>query len=71
MSDPASETMNGSLLIVEAENAEAVRAVMERDIYWASNVVSPSVPSSSSPTPPPLLASLSSLMALPSWCGGV
>ena len=66
MSDPASETMNGSLLIVEAESAAAVRAVMERDIYWASNVVSPSVPSSSPPTP-----SLSSLMALSSWRGGV
>jgi uncharacterized protein YciI len=43
LSDPESEKMNGSLLIAEAESAEAVRAVMESDIYWSSNVVSLSV----------------------------
>jgi uncharacterized protein YciI len=43
LSDPESEKMNGSLLVAEAESAAAVRAVMESDIYWFSNVVSPSV----------------------------
>jgi uncharacterized protein len=41
LSDPQSGTMNGSLIIVEAESVAAVRAVIERDIYWSSNVVSP------------------------------
>jgi len=40
MSDPASDKMNGSLLIVEAESPAAVRVVIEEDIYWTSNVVS-------------------------------
>jgi len=40
MSDPASDKMNGSLLIVEAESAAAVRAVIEEDIYWTASVVS-------------------------------
>ena len=43
-SDPESERMNGSMLVVEAESAAAVRAVVERDVYWASNVVSPPTP---------------------------
>ena len=43
MSDPTADKMNGSLLVVEAESAAAVRAVIEKDIYWASNVVSSSV----------------------------
>jgi uncharacterized protein YciI len=41
LSDPESGTMNGSLIIAEAESVAAVRAVMERDIYWSNNVVSP------------------------------
>jgi uncharacterized protein YciI len=40
MSDPASGNLNGSLLIVEAESAAAARTVIEKDIYWSSNVVS-------------------------------
>lgn len=44
LSDPESEKMNGSLLVAEAESAAAVRAVMESDIYWSSNVVSPVLP---------------------------
>jgi uncharacterized protein YciI len=40
MSDPTSDQMNGSLLVVEAESAPAVRAVIEGDIYWANDVVS-------------------------------
>jgi hypothetical protein len=43
MSDPISDKLNGSLLIVEAESAAAVRAVIEKDIYWTSDVVSSSV----------------------------
>ena len=43
MSDPESDKMNGSLIIVEAESAAAARAVMEKDIYWTGNVVSLSV----------------------------
>jgi hypothetical protein len=39
MADPAGEALNGSLMIVEAENEAAVRNVMEQDIYWSSNVV--------------------------------
>jgi len=38
MSDPTSDKMNGSLLVVEAESAAAVRAIIEKDVYWASNV---------------------------------
>jgi len=38
LSDPESGTMNGSLIIAEAESVAAVRAVMERDIYWSNNV---------------------------------
>ena len=40
MSDPASDKMNGSLLIVEAESPAAVRVAIEEDVYWTSNVVS-------------------------------
>ena len=37
--DAASDEMNGSLVIVEAESVEAVRAVFEKDVYWTTNVV--------------------------------
>jgi len=37
------DKMNGSLVVIEAENAAAVRAVLEKDIFWANNVVSPSM----------------------------
>jgi len=45
MSDPESDKdkMNGSFLVVEAENAAAVRAVLEKDIFWANSVVSSSM----------------------------
>ena len=53
MSDPESdkEKFNGSLIVVEAESAAAVRAILEKDIFWTNNVVSPSI----DPTVPSLL----------------
>jgi len=36
--DPASNDNNGSLVIVEAESVEAVRAIIEKDAYWTNNV---------------------------------
>ncbi|KAI0258814.1 hypothetical protein BC834DRAFT_974768 [Gloeopeniophorella convolvens] len=30
--------LNGSVVVFEAESAEAVRAIIERDAYWAGNV---------------------------------
>jgi len=38
LSDPVSGQKNGSVLIIEAENAAAVRDVVEGDLYWTSNV---------------------------------
>lgn len=45
MSDPDSDKdkSNGSLLVVEAESAAAVRAILEKDLFWTNNVVSPSI----------------------------
>jgi len=37
--DPgSSDKQNGSLVILEAESAEAVRAIVEKDVYWTKNV---------------------------------
>ncbi|KAI0258816.1 hypothetical protein BC834DRAFT_847119 [Gloeopeniophorella convolvens] len=30
--------LNGSVVVFEAESAEAVRGIIERDAYWAGNV---------------------------------
>jgi hypothetical protein len=43
VSDPEldKDKFNGSLLVVEAESAAAVRAILEKDIFWTNNVMSP------------------------------
>ena len=70
MSDPESdkEKFNGSLIVVEAESAAAVRAILEKDIFWTNNVVSPSIDPTVLPSLPPLCSSFRSYFALSFFC---
>lgn len=37
----AEQKMNGSLLVVEASNIEEARKIVEGDLFYSNNVVSP------------------------------
>lgn len=36
----ANKKLTGSMMVFSAENVDAVRKLIEEDIYWKSNVVS-------------------------------
>ena len=42
--EPADRKFVGSMMVYEAESIEAVRKIVESDIYWTSGVVSSSLP---------------------------
>jgi hypothetical protein len=42
----AQQKMNGSMLVVEAPSIEEVKSIVESDIYYKTNVVSPHAPRS-------------------------
>lgn len=35
--DTADRKLNGSMMVIEAESAEAVRKIVEKDIYWTAS----------------------------------